>query len=143
MTTDAIVVLAKERATMAGVDPVLCCAVCEQESDWNPWATRLEPAFEERYVTKLHLGVTESVERSISWGLMQLIGETAREEGFKADLPMLCDPTMGLDRGLIHLKKELLRANGDVHNALQFWNGGSAPNYAAEVMARMPKYQGS
>jgi soluble lytic murein transglycosylase-like protein len=140
MSNDTLIALAKERAAAAGVDPALACAVCDQESSWNPWAIRCEPGFYMRYVAKLHLGPTEAWARAFSWGLLQLMGETAREEGYLGDMAMLCDPQTGLDRGLIHLKKQLERANGDNHAALQFWNGGSAPNYAAEVLARVGKY---
>lgn len=136
-----LVALAKGRALAVSMDPILCCAVCEQESSWNPWAIRDEPGFYNRYVAKLHLGVTEAAARAFSWGLMQLMGETAREEGYTDDLPKLCDPETGLDRGLLHLKKQLVRANSDVHLALQFWNGGSVPNYASEVLARYKNYQ--
>jgi soluble lytic murein transglycosylase-like protein len=137
----SLVTLAKIRATMAGVDPALTCAVCEQESEWNPWAIRYEPAFYERYVLPLKLSPTVSFARSTSWGLMQLMGETAREEGYMDDLPKLCDPQTGLDRGLVHLKRELNRAAGNQHMALQFWNGGSNPAYGDQVLARMAKYQ--
>lgn len=144
MTQDQLIALAKERATMAGVDPVLCCAVVEQESQpqWNPWCSRWEPAFQTRYIEKMtNLTPTQAKNRSTSWGLMQLMGETAIEEGYTDFIEKLLDPITGLDRGLIHLKKMLVRANGDVHAALQDWNGGSNPNYASEVMARMPRYR--
>jgi len=136
----ALIALAKARAANAGIDPTLCCAICEQESAWNPWAIRDEPAFYARYVAKLHLGTTEAAARAFSWGLMQLIGETAREEGYTGDLPKLCDPQTGLDWGTVHLKRQLARANGDIHLALQFWNGGSNPLYGTQVLARMEKY---
>lgn len=143
MSNDVLIALAKSYAIAAGIDPVLCCAVCEQESlpPWNPWCYRFEPAFYERYIVKLKLTPTEANGRATSWGLMQLMGETAREEGYTGYLPQLCEPDTGLPRGILHLKKELSRAGGDVHNALQFWNGGSNPDYAAEVMTRMDKYR--
>ena len=42
--------LAKKWATKYGLDPLIVCAVIEQESGWNPWASRFEPAFEQRYI---------------------------------------------------------------------------------------------
>lgn len=140
---DQLIALAKSLATVAGVDPALCCAVCEQESfpQWNPWSIRYEPDFYVRYTAKLNVPDTEKTARAISWGLMQLMGETAREEGYTDFLPKLCDPETGITRGLIHLKKMLVRANGDVHQALQFWNGGSNVNYADQVIARIGKYK--
>jgi hypothetical protein len=140
-TKDQLAALAKERAQMAGIDPVLCCAICEQESSWNLWAVRDEPDFYQRYVVKLHLGITEAMLRACSFGLMQLMGEVAREEGFTGDILSLTDPQLNLDRGLIHFKRMLAISDGDVHTALQHWNGGSNPNYADEVLARLPHYQ--
>lgn len=138
---ETLITLAKARAELAGVDPALTCAVCEQESGWNPWAIRYEPEFYQRYIAPLHLSPTVSMARSTSWGLMQLIGETAREAGYAGDLPMLCDPQTGLDWGLVHLKKQLVRAGGNEEAALQFWNGGSNSLYGTQVLARVAKYK--
>ena len=49
-TNDARLALAKKWATKYGLDPLIVCAVIEQESGWNPWAIRFEPAFEQRYI---------------------------------------------------------------------------------------------
>lgn len=136
-----LIALAKQAATAANLDPALVCAVCEQESAWSPWAIRYEPAFYAKYIIPLGLSDdTEARVRAVSWGLMQLIGETAREEGFVGPMASLCDPATGLERGLVHLKRCLQRAAGNVPMALQFWNGGGNPQYAAQVMARMSKY---
>src|SRR5579862_3189197 len=123
MSDEVLIALAKSCAITAGIDPVLCCAVCEQESfpPWNPWSIRYEPAFYDRYMARMtNISATEAHARATSWGLMQLMGETAREEGYTGYLPQLCDPETGLERGLIHLRRELLRAGGDVHQALQY-----------------------
>lgn len=140
--------LAIATAQTHGLDPVLVQAVVEQESNWNQWAIRYEPAFLARYVTPLGLGPTESTARSISWGLMQIMGEVAREFGYAGNLAELCDPVTGLEFGCRKLKQCLTRANGEAHAddfdpvaaALEYWNGGGNPDYAAQVKARMPKY---
>lgn len=140
--------LAITTAQSHGLDPVLVQAVVEQESGWNPWAIRYEPAFYARYVKPLGLPETESQARSFSWGLMQIMGDVARENGFKGDLASLCDPVNGLEFGCRKLKACLVRANAQAHAddfdpvsaALEHWNGGSNPNYASQVKARMPKY---
>ena len=49
-TNDARLALAKKWATKYGLDPLIVCAVIEQESGWNPWAIRFEPAFVQRYI---------------------------------------------------------------------------------------------
>jgi|SRR5882672_7288820 len=142
MGNEELIALAKKAAVAHGLDPALVCAVCEQESTWNPWAIRYEPAFLTKYVLPLpNLRPTEAYSRAISWGLMQLMGQVARERGFaNAYLASLCDPATGLDWGCNYLKARLVKARDDVHLALQHWNGGANPNYADEVLARMPRY---
>jgi len=84
-----IIHLARSIAAAHALDPALVCAVIEQESAWNPWAVRYEPGFLSRYVAPLYtagkLSATETYTRSMSWGLMQVMGQVAREFGFAAD----------------------------------------------------------
>lgn len=140
MDTGELITLARQVAKTHHLDPKLVCAVVEQESGWEPWAIRYEPRFEAKYEAPLDLSATEEVARSISWGLMQIMGENARERGYKGLLPALCAPATGLEYGCRQLKVEINRAKGNVEQALQFWNGGGNPFYAKEVMARMEKY---
>jgi len=141
MTVSDLQAKAKSYAVLHGLDGALVCAVVEQESNWAPWAIRYEPAFEKRYVEPLGLGPTETVARSISWGLMQLMGESAREMGFNGKLASLCDPDNGLDWGCRHLKTKLDAHSGDVTAGLLAWNGGANKEYADQVLARMVNYQ--
>lgn len=124
--------------------PDLVCAVCEQESAWNEWAVRYEPSFLSRYVAPLYtagkLSATEAYTRSMSWGLMQIMGQTARELGFGAPLPSLCDPQLGVKYGCLKLADCLKRLSGDTMRALEAYNGGSNPEYAAQVTARRARY---
>ncbi len=135
--------MARTRAAQYSLDPALVCAVVEQESypPWNPWSVRAEPAFDQRYVKPLHKTPTEEWARSMSWGLMQVMGEVARELGYTGDLPALCDPFTGLEWGCVQLRRKFDAAGGDATKALLAWNGGGNPNYAAEVMARVANYR--
>ena len=140
-----IIDLARRIAAAHGLDPALVCAVIEQESAWNPWAVRYEPAFLSRYVAPLYTGgklsATEAYTRAMSWGLMQVIGQVARESGFEeTSLAELCDPATGIDWGCRILATRLARARGDVEAALLAWNGGANPDYPAEVLARTRNY---
>ena len=140
-----IIDLARRIAAAHNLDPALVCAVIEQESAWNPWAVRYEPTFLSRYVAPLYtagkLSATEAYTRAMSWGLMQVIGQVARESGFEeASLAELCDPAAGVDWGCRILATRLARARGDVEAALLAWNGGSNPAYPTEVMARIRNY---
>ncbi len=148
---------AVETARVYGLDPALVCAVVEQESGWDPWAMRYEPAFYERYiqpkVLRCEIRVpAEAHGRAISWGLMQVMGQTARENGFGGKFfSELCDPATGLDVGCRILRKYVEASHlggnttdppsGDVRPALLRWNGGGNPEYADQVIARLPKYR--
>ncbi|HEX2712817.1 MAG TPA: lytic transglycosylase domain-containing protein, partial [Candidatus Acidoferrales bacterium] len=126
--------------------PELVCAVCEQESNWNSWALRYEPRFLSKYVAPLYtagkISATEAYSRSMSWGLMQVMGQVAREHGFEGIfLPELCDPSVGLEIGCRVLAHKLGAAGGSVEKALLLWNGGANADYATEVMARAEKYK--
>jgi soluble lytic murein transglycosylase-like protein len=141
-----LVALARRAAEEEGLDPALVCAVVEQESNWNPWAIRYEPLFFAKYVAPLYtnnkVGATEAYSRGISWGLMQVMGQVAREKGVSSlYLSALCDPANGLSIGCRVLREKLSAANGDSARALLAWNGGGNPDYAAEVFARMPRYR--
>jgi len=136
-----LLALARAVAAKRSLDPALVCAVIEQECSWDAYAIRYEPAFRARYVAPLHLTPTEEIARSMSWGLMQVMGQVAREHGFAGKfLSALCDPAAGLDIGCAALAAKLAAAAGDVSRALLLWNGGANPDYPAEVLARMPKY---
>src|SRR5271167_1728845 len=135
--TTEIVTLARTIAYEHGLDPALVCAVVEQESAWDAHAIRYEPGFRARYVAPLELPPTEEIARSISWGLMQVMGQVAREHGFNGKfLSALCDPATGLDSCCAVLAAKLATAAGDVERALLLWNGGANPDYAAEVIRR-------
>lgn len=142
-TQQDMVTIAKQSAQAYALEPALVCAVCEQESGWNRFAMRYEPAFYRVYVLPLGLqDVTEAQARAFSWGLMQVMGEVAREKGFLGQpLSRLCDPYVGLDVGCKHLASRLAIAGGDVTKGLLLWNGGGNPNYPAEVLARKSKYE--
>ncbi len=95
-----LLALARDAAARNALDPALVCAIVEQESAWNSFAMRYEPAFRARYVAPLGLPITEEVARSTSWGLLQVMGQVARENGFDGTfLSALCEPAVGLDCG--------------------------------------------
>src|SRR5246127_4835542 len=141
-----LVTLAQNLAEVHGLDPALVCAVIEQESAWNTWAMRYEPAFFAKYVASLYtnnkVGATEAYARGISWGLMQVMGQSAREKGASAlYLSTLCDPAVGLAVGCRILRQKLEAAGGDAARALLAWNGGANRDYADEVLARVGRYR--
>lgn len=140
--------LAKQQAQTLGLDHRLVCAVCEQESSWDTWSIRYEPEFYLHYLLPLVVSgkiddATEARARAFSWGLMQVMGETAREHGYAGHLAELCKPATGIAIGCRVLAAKLAGAQGDVERALLAWNGGGNPDYPAQVLARMAKYAAS
>jgi soluble lytic murein transglycosylase-like protein len=149
-TIDARMQLAAKWAAKYGLNPYIVAAVCEQESNWNPFAVRWEPAFFQRYIVPQGLAdATEAHTRAMSFGLMQVMGEVARENGFEGRfLTQLCDPDTALDFGCRKLKKcfvdhgILLADNTQMADyPLLAYNGGGNPQYAAQVLARVPRYE--
>ena len=150
-----------QTAKVYRLDPALVCAIIEQESSWNPWAIRYEPGFYRRYIAPMvrrrqsknkkpprlivPRGVsvmTEAHARAMSWGLMQVMGQTAREHGFKDRfLSALCLAPFGIDTGCRVLAAYLAEKHGDVRKGLLRWNGGGDPHYPDKVQRRVPKYK--
>ena len=140
-----LVALARKAAAAHSLDPAVVCAIVEQESVWNPWAMRYEPAFFAKYVASLYtnnkISASEAYARGFSWGLMQVMGQVARETGFDGlFLSALCDPEQGLAVGCKVLRKKFDAMAGDSTRALLAWNGGGNPSYAAQVLARRAHY---
>jgi len=139
-TKDELIHAARLAAGNASIDSSLVCAVVEQESGWEPCAIRFEPGFDERYEKGKISNITEEIARSMSWGLMQVMGETARDLGWKSHLGKLLYPGNGLMVGCAKLRACLEAHGGSVADALLMYNGGGDPGYPAAVMARMPNY---
>lgn len=137
-----LVALAKTAAQRHSLDPALVCAVCDHESaGWSTWAVRYEPAFEKRWDPTAGISPTEHYGRAFSYGLMQIMGETARELGFAGKyLTELCDPETGVEFGCRKLAK-CVASCGDVEAALLRYNGGGDPNYPEMVLQLVGKYQ--
>lgn len=137
----ALVATAKAHAAKWGLDPALVCAICDHESSWDPWACRYESGFYAKYVHKMDVPMMEAMHLSTSWGLGQVMGETARELGFKGPfLPQLCDPDTGLEYVCMKLKK-CFALNPKVQDALLAYNGGGDATYPDLVLQHIQKYQ--
>ena len=141
-TVDARRQLAMKYATKYGIETTLVCALCEQESSWNPWSVRFEPGFLNRYVRPSDptRPTTLDITKAMSFGLMQIMGETAIELGFTGKyLTELCDPNVGLEFGCKKLKK-CFDVHGGVEPSLLAYNGGGDPNYPHLVLRYEAKY---
>lgn len=167
--TDARPYIERAAATH-GISPDLVQALVLVESSGNTWAWNPEPHY--RYLVYAHSGkpfrsLTAAERESevpppdfpciagdrdqewwgqqASWGLMQVMGAVAREQGLRAPfLTVLCDPDVNLHYGCKHLAGLLLWAGGNVKQALAGYNGGrggwtaKAPQaYAGKVLATL------
>ncbi len=142
MNQDQLILIAKRAAEAHQIDPALVCAVCAHESKWNFWAVRYEPAFYDRYVKSMVLRETEKQTRATSFGLMQIMGQVARELGFGRDyLTELLDPETNVEYGCQKLHHCLDRTAGDVNKALLLYNGGGSPEYPSLVLAHINNYR--
>lgn len=133
------------------VSPQLISAVILQESNGNQFAQRYEHAFFLRYIDTRRreelLGYvptasptldTEKRNRAFSWGLMQVMGQTAREMGFGLnDLARLVDIQTNIDLGTQILARNMRAAKSDIRAALLRYNGGANVKYPDEVAARI------
>jgi hypothetical protein len=127
--------LARDAAKRHYIDAALVCAVIEQESGWDANAIRYEGAFRARYVAPLGLPPTEEIARSISWGLMQVMGQVAREHGFAgAFLSELCSAECGLEIGCAVLAHKIAAAGRQVvHVAVDLGAGEAGGAVVATV----------
>src|SRR6266576_1832825 len=146
MTKAAILQLARAIAAQHGLPQEIGCWMIGRESTDSEWAVRYEPGFLARYVMPQYnagkLDITETYTRSMSWGVMQVMGQVAREFGFNGKyLSELCDPAVGIEYGCRKLDKCLEMANGDMGVALDRYNGTGNPNYAKEVLALATLYR--
>lgn len=130
------------------VRPDIVAAIIVQESGGNPLAFRFEPKFYERRLAfrsreglSGHVpppppeGVTlisEKIMRATSWGLMQIMGETARSAlGFKSNhIISLVDPEINIALGVKYLAGHLAKFSNlpekeRYTKALTLYNGSS------------------
>jgi soluble lytic murein transglycosylase-like protein len=148
----------QDAATRYNLPVGLIHSIVQVESSGNPWAIRYEPGFQRLYLDGKPIRIygpitkeTELIARATSWGLMQVMGQVARERGFEGIfLSELCKPVAGIEYGCRQLKFFEQR-----HMAAHGWNGVIAAynagsprrnghgayvnqNYVNKVRARWP-----
>ena len=98
----------KEVSDRHGIPVELISAIIEVESGWRPWANRYEKGYKYLvdYAGAFCSPDTEKVNQQTSWGLMQIMGGTARDIGFQEPfLTRLCDPETGLEWSCKYLRR--------------------------------------
>jgi hypothetical protein len=135
-----ILALVDPAAKKNGLDFWTLVAQIEKESSGNPLAMRHEPDFRWFYPRGAHPTGDELEFQRSSWGLLQIMGATARELGYTAPAtpwpssPLKNDPVTALDLGCRYLAGELKRY-GNLRDALSAYNSGHATpnNFGAYV----------
>lgn len=112
------------------LDPHLVAAIVNQESRGMTYAARYEPLF--RYLEKpadhaKQQGIsveTEEMLQKTSFGLLQIMGGTARFIGYSGALPALFKPDTNLYWGCRYLKR-LKGQYPDIKDMVAAYNAGS------------------
>lgn len=128
--------LVLKEAKANGLSPQLVAAIITVESSWNPWAVNLEASY--RYVLNVALHAHETrvsteTERELqhfSWGLMQIVGGTARAIGYHGPLTMLLDPATNIAWGTRYLG-QLKGRYPAMRDTIAAYNAGSVRRTAA------------
>lgn len=113
------------------LNPNWIAAVIMTESGGNQWATRFEPGWKYFYESRKdiahNLGITvetETAHQQTSWGLMQVMGAVARENGYFGYLNAMAEVMCGLKIGCSLLEKHY-KKYGDIKDAVASYNAGS------------------
>ena len=139
------------------LDPRIVACVILQESNGDPLANRFEQALFDALsplgreklsgwrpaAVEMPNLLTEKINRACSWGLMQVLGETARWlcRLNNPYLTCLIDPEVGIAAGCRVLEYYLRMQHGDINKALAQYNSGNpksqaGTNYARRIMTR-------
>jgi len=138
--------LITETATSHQLPPTVVRAMVLVESGGNPNAARYEPDFYKRYIAGRKLPPAEGKGLAISYGLLQIMGETARTIGYTGQLAALFAPETGLEWGCRFLRRLADRYldDGGWETVCRAYNGGPGnrhnpkSTYPAKVLARIP-----
>ena len=110
VTSDSLTPLVESIAIRYGVDPNLVKGLIKKESNWDVNASRYEA----------HL-------KDSSWGLMQVLLQTAKEMLGNTGLTIsqLISPETNVTAGTAYIAKQLARYGRNVRDAIAAYNAGS------------------
>lgn len=97
--------LIEEMCEKYDIRPEVVYALIKVESGGDSFATRFEPGYTAFYSARefakenLITRKTEEIHQATSWGLMQVMGGTARRLGLEAPIPVLIDPANNIEYG--------------------------------------------
>jgi len=149
LMTTLLDTMIREAAERHGLPIAAVKAICRKESSLGQHLYRYEPHYKWLVTDGVDMTPTERAGQMASWGVMQIMGATARERGYvgRDFIPFVQDHTVGLEYGCRHLaylwhrykhwpaaiaayNAGSPRQNGDgtyenqgyVNDVLRFWN---------------------
>ena len=132
MDNAELTTLIKSAASRRSLPWELVYAICQVESSLNPSAIRHEPHYRWLVGDNETMSPTERQDQMTSWGLMQVMGDVARELGHTGTLSELLDPHTGLFYGCLHLRR--FRAKYDIWpGVIAAYNAGSPRRVAGQI----------
>lgn len=150
MTFDPFLV--RRLALEHGLDPTLLAGLVQVESRGEPLALRTEARYLLNPVLLREAGafsaahgqipsrLTETTLRACSFGLLQILGQVAREQGFAARwLTALLDPVTNLRLGCQMLTQRLPRFSGNLDWLIASWNAGPGVTWPPPNMGYVQK----
>lgn len=134
-----------EKSRLADLQPEMILAIIETESDGNPYAATYHANYswinmQTKRPADCHPN-TESVQQRMAWGLMQIMGATARNIGFEGWLTELTIPVVNIAIGMKYLaglSERYLESDG-IDGVIAAYNAGS-PKKTADGKYRNQAY---
>lgn len=117
------------KRSLIDIDERLIAAFIQKETGNANYKPRFEPHFRwinspATWAKSLGISVgTEEILQKMSWGPMQIMGATARDMGFRGDIPELCKPELGIHFGGKYLRW-LYNQHRDVRKMIAGYNAG-------------------
>lgn len=121
--------LIRKTCNVYQVDPNWLKAIVTQESQWNQYAIRYESSYQwlhqpESCAKKSGVSLaTEIATQKMSWGLGQVMGALAREQGHTGMLSELVKPEVCLKHVCIRIDR-LKKISADPADVFSMYNGG-------------------
>lgn len=113
------------------INPKVIEAIISVESaTWSPTVAKYEKNFTNIYRADLFAKMfkvslaTEITLQKFSWGIMQIMGGTARDLGFNEWIPDLCKPEIGIHWGCEYFQKRCMDYV-DLKDQIATYNAGS------------------
>lgn len=146
MDKKQLVQIVELEAATQKLDPILLLAICTHESSFDPFRAKTEASY--RWLSlpnghALRLGITYETEvalQSISYGLMQIMGATARQFGYNGQLAELAgNPSISLHFGTLYLQ-HCLKLYPKLEDTISAYNAGH-PEEIANGIYRNQSYE--